>query len=117
MPVQQIFNTPVSGRRNVCRVLHRKGLDEDLAGLAGVQAAYIMRNDWYWNRFLRQAIERRLDPVAEEVITRSGCSVQLMIEIYGFNSIPALAWPLEQMSSCSSRRGHPLQAMRSRCRG
>lgn len=65
-----------------------KGLDKSLARISEVQPTYIMQDDWYWHQFLREAREGVLDPVAEEVVRRSDCTMRLLIEIYAFNSIP-----------------------------
>ena len=65
-----------------------KGLDESLATMAGVQPSQIMQNDWCWHHFLREASAGVLDRVAENMVSRSGCAVRLMIEIYAFNRVP-----------------------------
>jgi hypothetical protein len=70
-----------------------KGLDPSLAGMPGVQRSQIIREDWYWYQFLRHAREGLLDSVADEVVNRSGCTIRLNLEIYGFNSIPAPGIP------------------------
>lgn len=84
------FSIRRSAQSEICVGFYtEKGLDKSLATMPGVQPSQIMQDDWYWHQFLRDARAGVLDPVAEDVIRRSGCAIQLMIEIYGFNSIPS----------------------------
>jgi len=109
-----IRKSPVNPGEMYAGFYTEKGLDRTLTGMPEVQPSYIMRDDWYWHQFLREARGGGLDPVVEEVIRRSGCPVRLLIEIYGFNRIPrpevaALPDELVQLKRLPSASGYELE--------
>jgi len=65
-----------------------KGLGQSLHGLPGVQIKHMMRDDWYWHKFLSDASSGLIEGTAREVCNNAGTAVRTLLEVHEFNKVP-----------------------------
>ncbi len=91
-----------------------KGLHPDVEGMPGVDPKQIMREDWFWSRFLLEVQSDEFINAVHQVAQAAGKYLSFLLHAHEFNKVPREDQPRSEPNDVVEFRLDPTKSQFNR---